>query len=107
MKLKSIRKNLAEIYKDLQDIKIEPTDSFQSSLDKFYSVMRKWGVKQGTWTKGGGRLCDNPEWSMLWAVYRENKILSLDVWMALSEPPKDLLAYGKPPKLAKISKKRK
>ena len=58
--------------------------------------MRKWGICQGTWSENG-RTCNNAEWNMCYQVFKNNKILVLDNWLTLSEPPEDLLAYGKEP----------
>lgn len=103
MKTKTIKtksdfaKNLDAIFKDIIDIKIDANDSFKSSMDKFYAVMRKWGICQGTWTEHGSRVCNNAEWNMCFSVFHKHKMLSFDVWMVLSTPPEDLLAYGKKP----------
>jgi len=98
-------RSLGVVFKDLMAIKIEENDSFSTSLNKFYGVMRKHGIKQGTWTKGGGRLVNNFEWSMCWESFRNHKILSLDLWLSMSTPPKDLLAYGKRPAVKFKAKK--
>jgi hypothetical protein len=95
--MKKFNRDLANIYKDIQNIEIKPTDSFKTSLNKFYAVMRKWGIKQGEWSENG-RTVVNAEWNMCWQVFKSHKILALDLWLLLSEPPKDLLAYGKKPK---------
>lgn len=93
-------KNLDLIYQDLLSIEIKADDSFISMLNKFYDVMRKWKICQGTWsTDGKGRICNNSEWSMCYEVFKAHKILSLDLWLALNTPPEDLLAYGKRTKL--------
>lgn len=89
--------NLGEIYQDILDIKIDSKDSFQSMMNKFYDVMRKWKICQGTWSENG-RTCNNAEWNMCFAVFKQHKILAFDIWLALSNPPEDLRAYGKEPK---------
>lgn len=94
-------KNLGEIYKDIIGIKIDAKDSFKSSMNKFYAVMRKWGIKQGEWTDHGSRVVNTAEWNMCFQVFKNHKILALDLWLCLNEPPKDLLAYGKKPKSVK------
>lgn len=88
---------LEDVYKDIHAIKIDINDSFKTSLDKFYEVMRKHGICQGTWV-GNGRQCNTPEWCMCFEVFKAHKILSLDIWLMLNEPPEDLLAYGEKPK---------
>lgn len=39
---------LGDVYNDLISIKIEMTDSYKTIMDKFYEVMRKHNIKQGT-----------------------------------------------------------
>ena len=95
----NINKRLSDIYKDIIAIKIDAKDSFATSMNKFYKVMRKWNIKQGEWIKSGSRLLCNAEWIMCFDVFRNHKILSLDLWLCLNDPPKDLLAYGKRPKV--------
>lgn len=94
-------KNLAKINKDIMAIKISHNDSFKTMMNKFYAVMRKWKICQGTWTENGGRICNNYEWTMCFEVFKSHKLLSYDIWLALTEPPKDLLAYGPKPKQKK------
>lgn len=65
----------------------------------FYRIMRKHGIKEGEWSKtGNGRICNNFEWTMCLALFRDtcdgNKMLTT----LLGNTPKDLLAYGKQPK---------
>ena len=94
---KEIASNLGKIYEDILSIKIDMNDSFKSSMDKFYNVMRKWGVCQGTWSENG-RTVNNAEWNMCFQVFKAHKIMAFDVWLILSTPPDDLLAYGEKPK---------
>lgn len=89
-------KNINNIYNDIIEIEIDENDSFKTSLNKFYDVMRKWGICQGNWS-GNGRTCCTAEWNMCYQVFKTHKILSLDTWLILSEPPEDLLAYGEKP----------
>lgn len=89
-------KDLNKIYKDLLNIKITKKDSFETSMKKFYAVMRKWGICQGTYDKNGnGILVNNPEWNMCFNVFWTNHISTFNIWLALSTPPKDLRAYNK------------
>lgn len=94
-------KNLDKIYKDIIAIEVNLDDSFKTLLSKFYAVMRKWGIKQGTWTSHNSRLINNAEWNMCYQVFRNHKISQFDWQMCLNTPPKDLLAYGKKPKIKK------
>ena len=88
--------NLENIYNDILSIEISMDDSFRTSLDKFYNVMRKWGICQGTWTENGRTVC-TAEWNMCWQVFKVQKLQILDIFLVLNDPPEDLLAYGKNP----------
>lgn len=88
--------HLGNVYNDIYGIEITPKDSFETLINKFYSVMSKWGICQGNWV-GDGRTVNTPEWCICWNVFK-SKIDSQFMWMELmSEPPKHLLAYGKNP----------
>lgn len=90
---------LGDIYKDINAIKIEATDSFDTLVKKFYKVMGKHGICQGTWSENGkGRLTDNPEWCMCWNTFKSNIEAKLTLFYLFSNPPKKLLAYGEQPK---------
>lgn len=86
------------IYNEVNSIEIKPTDTHESSLNKFYKIMRKHGIKHGTWSEDGiGIISANPEWVMLYDVFK-NKIDTYYIFAnLLKNPPKDLLAYGKKP----------
>jgi hypothetical protein len=88
--------DLNAVYKDIMAIEIQPTDTFISMMDRFYAVMRKWGICQGTWSTNG-RLCNTAEWNMCYSVFKLHKIMALDIWLVLNEPPEDLRAYGRCP----------
>jgi hypothetical protein len=96
--------NMGEIYKDIKSIEIDANASLQSHVDKFYKVMRKWGICQGNWTEGGGRSISTPEWCMCFMVFKDHFKAKFDFYFILSTPPKDLLAYGKRPSKKKSKK---
>ena len=97
MKNKSeFSKQLGKVYSDILSIKIEMSDSFETSLNKFYDVMRKHGICQGTWSKNG-RTVSNAEWIMCYNIFKSHKLMALDIFLILNEPPEDLLAYGENP----------
>jgi len=92
MKKGEFAKNLDEIYRDIISIKINASDSFESMMQKFYRVMRHWGICQGTKSENG-RTINNAEWIMCFMVFKQHKILAFDTWLILSSPPDDLLMY--------------
>lgn len=86
------------IYNEVNSIDIKPTDTHKSSLDKFYKIMRKHGIKQGTWSEDGvGRILSNPEWVMFYDIFKSIIDKHYIFATLLKSPPKDLMAYGKKP----------
>ncbi len=85
--------NLAKVFKEIQNLQIKPSDSFNSIRRKFFDVMRKYGIKQGTKTKHGTEL-NNPEWEACEQLL-ERKIMSDYTWERCSsfKTPKDLQSY--------------
>lgn len=71
------------------------------AMKKFYGIMKKHGLRQGTWSKvGGGRRCNNFEWTMCLVLFLET--FSSDrrlLDMFGDKMPKELMAYGKKPPL--------
>lgn len=96
MQKQDFTKKLGQVYADILSIEIKESDSFESSMNKFYEVMRKWGICQGEWSENG-RTINTPEWNMCFAVFKNHKIMTLDVFLVLNTPPDDLLAYGDRP----------
>jgi hypothetical protein len=89
---------MGKIFKDIIDIEITLDDSFQCMLNKFYDVMRKYSICQGTWTETGGRAIANPEWTICFKAFLMHKQSVIDFRMLLAELPPELLAYDKKPK---------
>ncbi len=86
--------NLAKVFKDIQDLQIKPSDSFNSIRRKFFDLMRKHGIKQGTKLPSGGTECNNPEWEACEQLL-ERKIVDSYTWERCSsfKTPKDLESY--------------
>ena len=85
--------NMEAIYKELQSIKVEENDTIKILFNKFYDVMRKWGICQGTWTANGRSVC-NAEWCMCQMVFKNNIESQLNLWELMNSVPSDLEAYG-------------
>lgn len=93
-------KNLNVIYKELNGIKVEENDTIKMLFDKFYDIMRKWGICQGEWN-GNGRTISNAEWVICHNVFL-NKINSvMTLWGLMNDVPEDLQAYEKKAKKIK------
>jgi hypothetical protein len=98
-----LRDHLSLMYTDIHRIKILSTDSFLTLQKKFYTVMRKHGLKQGTWSDNGRTIC-NPEWVLCQQVFDQHVANAFLLRKFLSTPPKDLLAYGPEPKRKSLKK---
>ncbi len=100
MKKSQTAQNLEAVAQDLLAINIKPTYPYNYLMQKFYTVMRKHGIKQGTWCKNGiGRQCDSAEWSIC-SVFFHKLIDDSKIFQQItSKVPQDLMAYGKQPKL--------
>lgn len=84
-----------KVAKDIIDIKIPNNDISILNLNReFYSIMRKYGIKQGTRSQdGNGIICSNPEWTICHVLY-ENMIQSkIQIFNFLRNIPKDLQCY--------------
>lgn len=92
--------DMSAVAKDIIHFNPKRKDLTQKQLmQEFYKIMRKHGIKQGTWNKGGsGRICNNFEWTMcltlLVDTHNGNNLLS----RLFGSTPSDLKAYGKKPK---------
>ena len=99
---------MREVAKDIITCKITRDMSHEQCMKKFYSIMRKHGIKQGEWTEGGGRTTNNFEWTMCFTLFRSvchDQFLLSDLFG--EGMPKDLRAYGPEPKYPKRLPKKK
>ena len=81
---------------DLLHLKFEETDTLKACEDKFYALVRKHGIKQGTpsYNERGeqvGRACNNFEWSMCRMMFIKMLGEFFTFREFLSEVPEDLL----------------
>lgn len=81
------------VAEDIICLKIEDKETVQQILEKFYSIMREHGIKQGTKTKGGGVLMNNFEWTMCKELFLRIVYDKLNMRELLSDVPKDLRHY--------------
>ena len=102
---------MREVAKDILSYnKKDRNMNHNQMMQKFYLIMTKHGIKQGEWTEGGGRLCNNPEWTMCLHLmrdsYAQNSLLA-DLFG--DKMPASLQAYGTKPVAKKIvtAKKKK
>ena len=65
-------------------------------LKVFYEIMRKYGIKEGTWSSKDhiGRTVSNPEWVMCEQLFWDSFKNAIDVITIIEgDTPKDLLGY--------------
>ena len=77
-------------------IHITPDDdkTINDLWQEFYSIMRKYGIKQGTRSLDGvGIITSNYEWTMCVSLFIENTISYINFNSLLNEVPKDLECY--------------
>ncbi len=60
--------DIKKLAKDIIDIKIDSNLSLHMNFKKFYRVMRKYGIKEGTKTQNGV-LRNNHEWTMCMSLF--------------------------------------
>ena len=71
--MKKYGKNIVDIKKVAKEIvtlKFKKSDTLNDCLNKFYAIMRKYNIKQGT-KVGNGRQCDNFEWTLCKQSFNE------------------------------------
>lgn len=63
---------MKEIAKDLIQMPIDNNDTLFVLWDKFYSIMRKHGLRKGTKNESGGISYNNYEWSACEILFLES-----------------------------------
>lgn len=87
--------DMRKVAEAIISIKVEPSDTIEGLHKKFFSVMRKYGIKEGTTLKNGCRQCNTPEWTMclyLFEAQIKNGI-NLAHLIGSIQTPKSLLSY--------------
>lgn len=93
--MKGKKSLLSKVFLDIQELPIKNSDSFNTIRRKFYDVMRKHGIKQGTREKKGAITISNPEWKAAeWLLEeRIRNFVSLGLCLSCFKTPRDLEAY--------------
>ena len=86
--MKNVMKNVAE---EIVCIRITNKDTVDSLREKFFGIMRKYNIKQGTSLDGGGVIsCDNYDWIMARTLFLDRVEKHIDWSFMIQETPKDL-----------------
>jgi hypothetical protein len=89
--------NMSEVAKDIIGLKFKKSDTLGGCLKKFYAIMEKHGIKQGTanYNEDGqrvGRTCTNFEWTMSKDLFQTQVTLFLN-FTDMFNVPKNLSEY--------------
>lgn len=80
-----------QLAKELVTLEVKDTDTIKQLWNKFYNLMRRYGIKEGEKIKGGGRQCDAFEWTLC-CDYFWARVSQGTQWKRLfNGTPKDLL----------------
>lgn len=81
---------LTEVSKEIINMKIEPGKSIKTHFNKFYEIMRKYNIKQGTATDNGVAR-KNYEWTICWKLFMTIFVDQMELLDMFSDiTPKDL-----------------
>lgn len=84
-----------QVAKEIIDTNFLDEKDIKKIMNKFYKIMRKYGIKQGTWSKGKkGRNCDEFEWTMFKELFMAQVTSQLTFADFLKDIPKDLQGYN-------------
>jgi hypothetical protein len=87
------RMAIRKIAKEIINLKVGKKDTIDSLYEKFYNIMRKYGIKIGEKSDDGpGITMANPEWT-LFKVLFEDTIRGRYLIKTLIDYPKDLESY--------------
>lgn len=82
---------MKEVAKEIIEIKIKKEDTLESLMEKFYFIMRKYNIKQGTWV-GNARQLENPDWVMCEVLFIDRIQSFFGFYHFYNPVPKDLEA---------------
>jgi hypothetical protein len=84
-----------QIAKEIINTEFLEDKDLKRIMNKFYKIMRKHGIKQGTWNKEKTyRNCDEFEWTMFKELFISRVKSQLDFSEFLLDIPKDLQGYN-------------
>ena len=84
--------NIREVAKEIIDMKIEEKDSLKTLRNRFYKILIKHGIKEGT-KQDVGVTVSNPEWTMCQGLFVDGIIGKLKWDNVIEEKPKSLRHY--------------
>jgi hypothetical protein len=74
-----IMDKMSEVAKEI--IRIDFKDSLKKNKNKFFDIMRKYGIKHGTKLKDGSVQVAAFEWTMAWSLFVSTMMREVDYRM--------------------------
>lgn len=84
---------LGDLYKDIISIDLTESDTIITAMNKFYDVMRFWGICQGNYVESGGIQSSTGEWNACLCIFKSYNLVKFNTWLLCQELPEDLEAY--------------
>jgi hypothetical protein len=81
--------SVGAVAEDIIHMKFKSSDTIQGCMKKFYTIMRRYGIKQGT-KVGIGIQRSNPEWTICFTMFKNTFTCYLDINDLFNKAPKDL-----------------
>ena len=78
------------VAKDIIHMKFKSSDTIQGCMKKFYTIMRRYGIKQGTKVGNGIQQRSNPEWTICFTLFKNSLTCYFDISDLFDKAPKDL-----------------
>ena len=81
-----------KIAEEIIKLKFKKSETLSGVLNRFYRIMRKHGIKEGTPCGGGGRIVARFEFTLYWTLFLETLSGQIDLGRFFGEfkVPKDL-----------------
>lgn len=86
------RNEMSAVGRDIMNIKIDMDRTFNETMNDFYDIMRKHGIKQGT-RNGNAITLNNFEWTMCFNLFIGRFDYELRFKSMIDGIPEDLHAY--------------
>jgi len=84
---------LGDLYKDIISINLDENDTILTAMNKFYEVMRFWGICHGNYVESGGIQMAAGEWNACLCIFKSYNLAKFNMWLLRQELPEDLQAY--------------
>lgn len=84
--------SFAAVAHDLVNMPVNQKDTLVALRKRFYRIMRKHNVKQGTRLPDGRIRCNNPEWQAAEDIYAQRVHSELNLMSLLNAVPNDLIS---------------